>query len=98
MEPEYEIEWPDYFEVDESVIRSKGCFSGLVVNAGGYAYRLNLYDHARLHQEIVDSFDRGEPLFCEENLVVVPEVDRTHIAAAVEELHRMNFAGLIRQL
>ncbi|MGH3243681.1 MAG: hypothetical protein ACRDNL_25100 [Spirillospora sp.] len=94
MTNEFTIEWPDDFDLDEPIIRTKGYFGGLGVRFGGRSHRLTFYDRPRLDQEIGDALGAGEPLFFEENLVVVAEVGRGEILAAVAALARSDFAGL----
>jgi hypothetical protein len=94
MKPDYSIEWPVHFESDEPIIKAKGYFGGLKVLCADRVYCLTLYDPIRLSQEVRDALEGGEGLFCEENLIVVPEVGRREILAAVEVLAGSGFATL----
>jgi hypothetical protein len=62
----------------------------------GATYRLYFMDPVRLQQDAAGEFETGRTVFAEPGLVVVPEVTRGNILAAVEQLFADNFFEHLR--
>jgi hypothetical protein len=92
--PPYSITFPDYFDDYALEIQAKGYFADLVVEAGDARYKPVFYDTVRLRQEYEDHLAGGAAAFAEPNLVVVSELSRASIEAAVAELARAGFRQL----
>ncbi|MGJ5204169.1 hypothetical protein [Bradyrhizobium sp. HKCCYLR20261] len=88
---DFSIEWPDDFANYEWEVTAKGWFT-LKMIVSDRRYCLNVYDPARLGQEIQSDLKRGKPFF-EPNLVVVESVTRAAIEQAVHELVRSGRAA-----
>jgi len=73
-------------EADEEEARVRGYYGEAVVQSGGQRYSIAFYDPIRLQQTIDDDIRLGRPCFAEPGLVVVPEVTREAMEAAVREL------------
>ncbi|TWB96104.1 hypothetical protein FBZ93_108146 [Bradyrhizobium macuxiense] len=84
---DFSLELPADFADYEWEVEAKGWFSQASINASGKRYRLNIYDAARLGQEIEDELQRGG-IFFEPNLVVVKSVTRANIEHAAAQLAR----------
>ena len=64
----------------------------------GVSYRLYFMDPVRLHQDAESEFQTGRTVFTEPGLVVIPEVTRGNILAAVEQLFADRFFDHLRPL
>lgn len=95
MAIEYAVEFPDYFDEYADEIKAKGYFADLVVSFGGRRLRPTFYDRFRFDQECDDAFAGGEPFFTAPLLIVLPEVTRERITAAIDDLAAGDFAGLV---
>ncbi len=82
----FSMHWPDYFDEEAPIIESKGWFADVLVEWNGQSYRPMFYDPIRLGQEIADELARGVVFFREPNLVVVDQVTRGHMEAAITAL------------
>jgi hypothetical protein len=94
----YTIIFPDYFDDYAPEIEGKGYFADVAVEATGRRYRPVFYDTVRFSQEYEDHLSGGAAGFVEPNVVVVRTVTRGHIEAAVAELARAEFRGLVPEL
>jgi hypothetical protein len=91
----YELIYPPDFADLEPMITAKGWFAAAVIIAGGRLYRPVFYDLVRLDQEVADALAAGNWAFVERNLVIVHEITRTTISAAVDQLARRGFVDLV---
>jgi hypothetical protein len=91
-----EIVFPAYFDQEESVLRSKRWFADLTVVVGERRYRPVIYDPVQLGQEARDEIATCG-VFTEPNLVVVAEVTRAAITAAITTLAVNDFSALIAE-
>jgi hypothetical protein len=64
----------------------------------GASYRLYFTDPVRLRQDAESEFEMGRIAFGEPGLVVIPEVTRANVLAAVEELFASKFFESFRPL
>ncbi|CCE02264.1 hypothetical protein [Bradyrhizobium sp. STM 3809] len=88
---DFSIEWPADFADYEWEVTAKGWLT-LTITVSDQRYRLNVYDPARVGQEIQSDLERGRPFF-EPNLVIVKSVTRVAIEQAVHELVRSGRAA-----
>jgi hypothetical protein len=73
--------------------RQKGWLDGVVAEYDASEFRLVIYDEARLTQEVQDAL-ASAGFFAEGNVLVVPQLTRECIDAAVERLSRGGFRDL----
>jgi len=90
----YEIVYPDYFDVDAGDIRARGYFADLVVIVGDRRLRPTIMTAQRLASDSEIELSGGKHCYFEPNLVIVPEVTRSTIDAAIDELSHIGFEGL----
>jgi hypothetical protein len=90
----YELHFPDYLDGYEVETEAKGYLVGVRVSVGEAVYELTVYDDVRLAQEIGDEL-RTSGHFAVANLLVVGEVTRAEISAAVERLAEAGFDELV---
>jgi hypothetical protein len=64
----------------------------------GISYRLYFMDPVRLSQDAESEFETGRKVFAEPGLVVIPEVTRDNILAAVEQLLADRFFDHLRTI
>jgi hypothetical protein len=83
MSVQIELLIPDDFE--ETLWESKGYFPEAKLVVDSTVYKINFYDPARLVQDITGDLVRRN-IFFEENLVVVPKIDRKALQDAVHYL------------
>ncbi|MBP6632801.1 MAG: hypothetical protein KBG28_17695 [Kofleriaceae bacterium] len=76
---EYPTDFDDYLWFERSC---KGWFK-LPVTLGDRRYEVCFYDPTRLGQDIAAEFEGGSLFFCERNVIVVPEVTRANMDAAI---------------
>jgi hypothetical protein len=93
---EYELVFPPEYEAEESIWQSKGYVVVEVVTktAPSRRFKVAFRDPTRLQQDIEAEFDDGRAAFAEANLVVVPQVTKSAIQAAIHELARRDFETL----
>lgn len=88
--PEYQGQWEE-----ECVF--KGWLSSVIVRFDeGRSYSIIFVDVARLSQMLEDQLENGFSCYAEPGLVVVPEVNRSNVEAAVRELAKENFFDSLR--
>lgn len=80
---EFELRLPDEFE--DALWTSKGYCPDVELVVGRSTYRLMFYDPVRLSQDATDEIKSGD-FFFEKNLIVVKQVDRRSLEAAVRWL------------
>jgi hypothetical protein len=90
----YELVFPDYFDGDAGEIQAKGYFADLTVIVGDRRLRPTIMTLRRVAEESDIEFAEGRPCYFEPNVVIVPEVTRDRINAAIDELSRSGFEGL----
>jgi hypothetical protein len=90
----YQVVFPDYFDGEAGEIRAKGYFADLVVVVGDRHIRPTIMTPHRLARETEIEFAEGKPCYFESNVVLVPEISRERINAAMAELSRSGFDGL----
>lgn len=80
--PSYEIAFPDYFSgPGELEYEAKGYLPDVVVTfSDGRQFRLFFFDSVRAHQQVDASGMLVEP-----NLIIIRNIDRKTILAAVQE-------------
>ncbi|MER7213094.1 hypothetical protein ABT340_39030 [Streptosporangium sp. NPDC000239] len=81
----FTMRWPDHFDEYAPVIEAKGWFGDVLVEWNGRIYRPVFYEPVRLAQEISDELARGSA-FREPNLIVIDQVTRAHMEAAITAL------------
>jgi hypothetical protein len=82
----------DFDARQEHEVACKGWLADASVQLeDGSRYALFFVDPARLQQELKDSEAGGQAYFAEPNLVVLPQVTRSHIEKAVEGLVKQDF-------
>lgn len=91
---EYVVRFPAYFDDYAAEIEAKGFFADIVVEAGSALYRPLFYDPVRFRQEYEDHLSSGAAAYAEKNIIVVHEVTRTAIDAAVRQLSESDFRQL----
>jgi hypothetical protein len=92
--PDYTLSfWEDFDDKEWDVIQ-KGWTQLIRVETEDTAYDLVFFDPVRLAQDIALTFKEIEPFWNEENMVVIEQVDREHITAAVAWLARAEFRTL----
>ena len=98
--PGARVHFPEWYdERGEWEAESKGWLQGVQVElADGGRYPLFLYDPVRIAQDAEADAGHGRAVLAEPGLVVVPEVTRPAILAAVEELVRQRFFDHLRPL
>lgn len=84
-------------QIDEMTERA---YAGplIVEMQDGTRYPLFIIKLVRINQEAPDSFDRGDPVYYEVGMVIVPEVTEDSISAAVKELHRDGYFNSLSPL
>ena len=93
MSAPYEVEYPVDLDDYGWEIEAKGWLPGVVVRSGSRQWTLTAYDPIRLSQDIAADL-RSSPYVALLNVLVVPQVTRDAIAAAVAELATSDFANL----
>jgi hypothetical protein len=88
------VRWPDDFDDYAWEVESKGWFDGVTVEWNGASIRPVFYDPVRLSQAISDEL-AGGLFFRESNLVVIENVTRDHMDAAIAALSEEDLARLI---
>jgi hypothetical protein len=85
-----EIIVPDYFDDHAwEEVRVKGRCPVIAARYEGRTYRLSLYDPTRLAEDVSDEVeDRG--FFLDQNLLVLKELRREELEAALARLARSN--------
>jgi hypothetical protein len=91
---EYQLIYPPDFDDLEPLVADKGWFAAALIVAGGRTYQPVFFSFGRLGQEYADSRASGHAAYVEKNLVILPEVTRATIDAAVAELARRGFVDL----
>lgn len=81
---DYRINFPDFFDGEEWVFESKGWII-LVLTYRNKNYELVFYDPVRLMQTINDDLHSSQ-YFIEQNLIVIPNVNRANIEKVVLDL------------
>lgn len=82
-----QVEFPEGFDDFGWEAEAKGWLPGVRVRLVGHTYTLTFYDPVRLAQDLEEEL-RQRAMFAEKNLVVVNEVTRACVIAAVAELAR----------
>lgn len=88
----YELKFPDWYDDLAWEHESKGWLEDVVVTCNGVSYRLAFYSPTRLRQDIECEL-HDSIVFFEPNLVVVPDVNRQCIEAAIDLLVRTGEIG-----
>jgi hypothetical protein len=89
----YEVEYPVDLDEYQWETEAKGWLPGVVVRSGSRHWTLTAYDPIRLSQDIAAEL-RTSPYVALPNVLVVPQVTRDAITAAVAELAASDFANL----
>ncbi|MFF5211952.1 hypothetical protein [Streptosporangium sp. NPDC000396] len=87
----YSMHWPDYFDEEAPIIEDKGWFADVLVEWNGQSYRPVFYDPIRLGQTIADELRSRASFFREPNLIVIDQVTRDHMEAAIAVLVEADF-------
>jgi hypothetical protein len=90
----YEVVYPNYFDVDAGDIRARGYFADLVVIVGDRRLRPTIMTAQRLAAESEIELSGAKHCYFEPNLVIVREVTRSMIDAAIDDLSQIGFKGL----
>ena len=90
---EYTLVLPTYFDAWEGEIEAKGFFADALIEVSGQRYRPVFYSHFRFSQELADWLASNHA-FSERNVVILREVNRATIEAAVAELSSTGFHGI----
>jgi hypothetical protein len=85
MAEQFEVVFPEHFDLDASLIEAKGSFSGVEVRTGNLVWRPVFFDPVRLQQEVADALD-SDGYFQEPTLIVVTKITRAEIEAAVQRI------------
>jgi hypothetical protein len=91
---EYTLSFPDDFDDYEWDVLQKGWTGVIRAVTAAAAYDLVFFTPLRVADEAAFVLAQGETFWNEENLVVIAEVDRAHITAAVAGLARQGFETL----
>jgi hypothetical protein len=94
----YQVIFPDEYQGQwEEECAFKGWLSGALVRRGdGREYSVTFVDIQRLSQMLDDQIASGYSCYAEPGLVVVAEVTRINMEAAVRELIKENFFDSLR--
>ena len=82
---QYEFQFPDDYDSEAPIIEAKGWMIGTLIVAPGTRYTHCFCCPVRLGQDVEAEFEL-QPCFTQRNLVVVPEVTKSCVLAAVEWL------------
>lgn len=80
-----QLEFPEGFDDFAWEAEAKGWLPGVRVRVGDRAYTLTFYDPVRLAQDLEEALEQ-RVVFAERNLLVLKEVTRANIVAAVAEI------------
>lgn len=94
MSQNYEVTYDDFFIEEEWQFLQKGWYPGLVISCGGKVYRPVFYVPEVLLQVATRQLSNGKSFFFLPDLVLIAEIDREHIDAAVLDLAAREFAEL----
>ena len=83
MKPE--IIFPEHFQQESEIIRSKGWVGGILVNHGNKSLELEIYDKIRFRQTIEDELEH-ESIFLLNNIIVLEEISENNIRSAIMKL------------
>ena len=99
-ESPYAVVFPPWFDERwEAEMPDKGYVPDVEVRlAHGPRYRLYFTDPVRARQDAETEFESGRTCYWEPGLVLIPEVTRQRIEAAVADLYREGFFALLRPL
>lgn len=89
MNIEYPINWDDLDGLERP---AKGWLTGVIVTlSSGAQIELTFYDPVRLAQDLEEEIRIGKKGIIEKNLIVVPEVTREAIEAAISQAEKERF-------
>lgn len=91
----YTLTFGDDFDEFERDWIDKGWYSQARVEFEGRLYELDIYDPVRLQQQVLDGISSAAGFFVETNLIVVAQVDRSHIEQAVAALSQRGFRDVL---
>jgi hypothetical protein len=88
----------EWSERAESEMFSRGYVDLIVELAHGQRYQIVFYDPIRLSQTITSSFQNGDVVFAEPNLLVIPELTIDNIQKAIAELSKSRFYTYLKPI
>jgi len=83
MSRSYTFQFVDGYDDDPDLSRTKGWVSGALKFADGTIYQLYFVTPLRLTQDATDEFARGLPFYAEPNTIMVIDITRDRVLAAV---------------
>jgi hypothetical protein len=90
---------PDWDDRAEYEMTPKGYLSCATIRlTNGLRYPVYFSDPVRLRQDLEALTEMGKPFFAEPNLIVVPEVTREALQAAVDALAREGYFDHLKPL
>lgn len=85
----------DQRDAEECRVRGY-CGYAMAELASGEQYGLVFYDPVRLVQDLADEAEAGRGFIADPGLVILPEVTRDYMQAAIEQLEKEGFFKMMR--
>jgi hypothetical protein len=86
-------------ERDEVETPMKGCRSdGIVSLSDGKAYSVYFIDPVRLQQDLEEEVELGSPFLAPPGLIVIPELTRSAMENAIEQLWKQGYFDALQPL
>jgi hypothetical protein len=90
----YTFKTPEYYEDDYPLSAAKGCVSVVLELEDGRRFEVYLVTPERLVQDAADMLTVRQ-FYAEENMILVPSVERDAVRAAVTQVVESRFVDLL---